>query len=346
MGREIDLKNYKIRTDLAIEAIKNIKEEKKGIITRIIKYDDIKVTDVLVDEEGSKKIDKKVGNYITIEFEDITDYDNREKLIEVFSTELKKMMEKMQIKKDDLVLVVGLGNETSTPDALGPLSVKKIIVTNHLYLVGGLDEGFRRVCAISPGVMGETGMETSDLVVSVIEMLKPDLVIVIDALASQSVERLNKTIQMTDTGIHPGSGVGNQRKEISKEIIGIPVVAIGIPTVVDAVTIVSDTLEFMQKHFSYTKKNINNPINKLIPYGQVNYLNQKIEIEPDEKQKLLGMLGILTDDEIKQLISEILTPIGYNLMVTPKEIDFIMHKLSEVIGQGINQALHEKVQKR
>jgi len=346
MGREIDLKNYKIRTDLAIEAIENIKEEKKGIITRIIKYDDIKVTDVLVDEEGSKKIDKKVGNYITIEFEDITDYDNREKLIEVFSTELKKMMEKMQIKKDDLVLVVGLGNETSTPDALGPLSVKKIIVTNHLYLVGGLDEGFRRVCAISPGVMGETGMETSDLVVSVIEMLKPDLVIVIDALASQSVERLNKTIQMTDTGIHPGSGVGNQRKEISKEIIGIPVVAIGIPTVVDAVTIVSDTLEFMQKHFSYTKKNINNPINKLIPYGQVNYLNQKIEIEPDEKQKLLGMLGILTDDEIKQLISEILTPIGYNLMVTPKEIDFIMHKLSEVIGQGINQALHEKVQKR
>ena len=333
MGREIDLKNYKIRTDLAIEAIENIKEEKKGIITRIIKYDDIKVTDVLVDEEGSKKIDKKVGNYITIEFEDITDYDNREKLIEVFSTELKKMMEKMQIKKDDLVLVVGLGNETSTPDALGPLSVKKIIVTNHLYLVGGLDEGFRRVCAISPGVMGETGMETSDLVVSVIEMLKPDLVIVIDALASQSVERLNKTIQMTDTGIHPGSGVGNQRKEISKEIIGIPVVAIGIPTVVDAVTIVSDTLEFMQKHFSYTKKNINNPINKLIPYGQVNYLNQKIEIEPDEKQKLLGMLGILTDDEIKQLISEILTTIGYNLMVTPKEIDFIMHKLSEVIKQ-------------
>ena len=102
--------------------------------------------------------------------------------------------------------------------------------------------------------MGETGMETSDLVVSVIEMLKPDLVIVIDALASQSVERLNKTIQMTDTGIHPGSGVGNQRKEISKEIIGIPVVAIGIPTVVDAVTIVSDTLEFMQKHFHIPRK--------------------------------------------------------------------------------------------
>jgi len=344
MGHEIDLKNYKIRTDLAIEAIEQVKES-KGIITKISNYDNIKVTDVLIEEEGSKRIGKKVGNYITIEFEDVTDYENREKLTGIFSEHLRKMMEKVNIKKDDLVLIVGLGNDKSTPDALGPLSINNIIVTNHLFLIGGLDDGFRRVCAISPGVMGETGIETSDLVVNTIKTLKPNFVIVIDALASQSVERLNKTIQMTDAGIHPGSGVGNQRKEISKEILGIPVIAIGVPTVVDAVTIVSDTFNYMQRHFSYTKKNINNPLNRLIPFGKVNYLNHNTDLEPDDKKELLGMIGRLTDDEIKQLIFEVLTPIGYNLMVTPKEVDFIMIKLSEVIGHGTNQALHEKVKK-
>ena len=343
MGHEIDLKNYKIRTDLAIEAIEHIKET-KGIISKITEIGDVKITDVYINELGSPKIGKKVGNYVTIEFKDVTDYENKEKLKNIFSDQLKKMIDKTKIKETDLALVIGLGNDKSTPDALGPLTINNIIVTNHLFLMGGLESGFRRVCAISPGVMGETGIETSDLILNAVKSLKPDFIIVVDALASQSVERLNKTIQMTDAGIHPGSGIGNHRKEISREILGIPVIAIGVPTVVDAVTIVSDTFNYMHRHFSYTKKNINNPINRLIPGGQINYLNKDIKVEEKDKKELLGIIGSLGDEEIKQLIFEVLTPIGYNLMVTPKEVDFIMIKLSEVIGNGINKALHKKVE--
>ena len=147
---------------------------------------------------------------------------------------------------------------------------------------------------------------------------------------------------MTDTGIHPGSGVGNSRKEISKEILGIPVIAIGVPTTVDAVTIVSDTINYMYKHFSYTKENINNPSNKLM-VSTPNYLKKKIKIDKGDKSKLLGLIGNLEDFEIKQLVFEVLSPVGYNLMVTPKEIDFLIEKLSYIIGEGINKSLHENV---
>ena len=180
--------------------------------------------------------------------------------------------------------------------------------------------------------MGTTGIETSDLITSSVKGLNPDLVIVIDSLASQSVERLNKTIQMTDSGIHPGSGIGNHRKKINKETIGVPVIAIGVPTVVDAVTIVSDTFNYMHKHFSYSKQNIDNPIDRLIPITKINYLKQQYNLKKDDKEKLLGMVGSLNDNELKQLIFEVLTPIGYNLMVTPKEVDFVIKKLGEVIG--------------
>ena len=148
---------------------------------------------------------------------------------------------------------------------------------------------------------------------------------------------------MTNTGISPGSGVGNHRKEISMETIGIPVVAIGVPTVVDAVTIVSDTINYMHKHFSYTKNNINNPMNKLIVKGQVNYLKRDIKVNNEDKSTLLGLIGTLNEAEIKSLLLEVLSPIGYNLMVTPKEVDFVIEKLADIIGNGLNDALHKKV---
>lgn len=344
MGHEIDLEKYNIRTDLAIEAIANQKTE-TGIKSHIETEGDITITTVYLDEEGSKKIEKPVGSYITIEFKDVTDYENQEKVKNIFSKNLKEILTFLRFKSDALVLVVGLGNEKSTPDSLGPLAVNNVLVTNHLYMLDNLETGFRRVCAIKPGVMGTTGIETSDLIASTVKAVQPDLVIVIDSLASQSIERLNKTIQMTDTGIHPGSGIGNYRKPINKETIGVPVIAIGVPTVVDAVTIVSDTFNYMHKHFSYSKQNINNPINKLIPASSINYLKKEYKVEKQDKEKLLGMLGSLSEQEIKQLIFEVLTPIGYNLVVTPKEVDFIMKKLGEVIGEGINHALHENVTK-
>ena len=333
MNHEVDLKNSILRTDLAVELVQS-KPTKQ--------IDDIKITNITLNEEEAKQINKKPGNYTTIEFQDVTDSNNQKKVSKIFAEELKNLLKIQNIKDDDMCLVLGLGNEKSTPDALGPLVVSDTLVTNYIYLYSTLDEGFRRVCAISPGVMGETGIETSDLLKSIVKEIKPGFVITIDALAASSVERVNKTIQMTDSGINPGSGVGNKRKEISKDILGIPTIAIGVPTVVDAASIVSDTISYLYDHFAYQTANINNPASKLT--ANVNYLklSQKFTINKEEKEKILGMVGTLSESETKELIYEILNPIGYNLMVTPKEEDFVIEKLAKVISNGLNNALHQK----
>lgn len=340
MGHEIDLGKYKMRTDLAIEAIDGITLE--GITQHISEKDGIKITDVTVDEKGSKMIQKKPGHYITIEFEDVTDYENGKAVEKIVGEQLKEMLQTFHLSSDASCLVIGLGNIKSTPDALGPLSIDEILVTNHLFALGNVEMGFRPVAAFAPGVMGQTGLETSDMILGVVHTFKPDFIIVIDALASQSLERVNRTIQMTDSGIHPGSGIGNSRKEISQDILKIPVIAIGVPTVVDAVTIVSDTIQYMHKHYSYSRANKNNPMNKLMT-SSPNYLKKRIEINEKDRETLLGIVGTLKENEVKQLLFEVLTPIGYNLMVTPKEVDFLIEKLSKIIGNGINFALHQNV---
>lgn len=341
MGHEIDLSQYQLRTDLAIDVIETLQDQ--GINPEILKRGDMTITHIALDEENGKKLGKKKGYYTTIEFLDVTDYHNREQLKEVFCDCLKDLMKRCCIGDNDSCLIVGLGNHRSTPDSLGPMVVEEVLVTNHLFVYGNVEDGFRPVSAMSPGVMGETGIETSDFICSVVHSLNPDFLVVVDALASQSIDRVNRTIQMTDTGIHPGSGVGNKRKEISYDTLGIPVISIGVPTVVDAVTIVSDTINYMFQHFAYTKENVNNPIHRLVPFGSINYLNKGVKVNEDDKKELMGMIGTLRDDEVRQLIFEVLTPVGYNLMVTPKEVDFVMEHLSEVIGGGINQAMHSNV---
>lgn len=340
MGHNIDLSNYKIRTDLAIEAIDNKKI--KGITSKEIIEEGIKVTEVMIDEEASQIINKKKGNYITIEFEDVTDYENGKKVEKKFSSELTKLINKLNIDKEASCLIVGLGNSKSTPDSLGPLVINNVLVTNHLFELEEVTDGYRRVSVLVPGVMGQTGLETSEVISSLVDKFKPSFLIAIDALASQSIERVNKTIQMTDTGIHPGSGIGNSRKEISYETLKIPCIAIGVPTVVDAITIVSDTINYMHKHYTYSKLNINNPLNKLMAYSP-NYLKENITLNKKDKETLLGIVGTLEENEIKQLLFEVLTPIGFNLMVTPKEVDFLVEKLSLIIGNGINKALHYNI---
>ncbi len=342
MKHEIDLKNYQIHSDLAIDYLEK-DFEIKGMTNKSEMVDDIKITTTYLNKEAGDIINKKEGNYITVEFEDVTDYTNKEKVKNVFSNELKKMLDLNEIKKDDSCLIIGLGNIKSTPDSLGPLSISNVLVTNHLFTYGSVESGFRRTYAFMPGVMADTGIETSNIIKSLVNEIKPGFIVVVDALASGSIDRVNRTIQMTDTGIHPGSGVGNNRKEISKEIFNIPVIAIGIPTVVDAVTIVSDTINYMFKHYAYNKEKKGNLKNKLILSSNINYLKENISPSDKDKETLMGIIGILSDEEIKQLLYEVLTPIGYNLMVTPKEIDFIMERLSDIIGNGINRSLHEKV---
>lgn len=332
MGHNIDINDYDVHTDLAIELVDKYKEKPC--------FDNIKVTNIKLSKKEAEKINKKQGTYVTIEFEDITDSENRKNVKTVFIKELKKLIS--FLNNDSIVLVIGLGNRKSTPDSLGPLVVDNILVTNHLAIYGNMEEGFKRVCALSPGVMGETGIESSDLISNIVNFLKPSLVIVVDALAAGNIERLNKTIQMTDAGINPGSGIGNKRKEVSEDTLNVPVISIGVPTVVDASSIVSDTINYMYKHFAYSKENINNPINKL--KVNVNYLNENITIKDIDKKNLFGIVGTLSREDIKKLIFEVLNPIGYNLMVTPKEEDFVIELLSNVISEGINSSLHEKMQ--
>lgn len=333
MNKEIDLSKYQIRTDLTIDELE--KDSKlKGIKIKDRVINEIKITDVYLEEDNA--LGKKKGKYITLEFEDITDSENASRVSEVL---IEVLTEVINIKKDSYGLIVGLGNDKSTPDSLGPLTINKIIVTNHIYLLDELSEEYRRLSAINPGVMGETGIETSDVIDAIVSKIKPDYLIVIDSLASKSIERLNKTIQITDTGIHPGSGIGNKRKEISFDTIGIPVIAIGVPTVVDAAVIVSDTINFIYKNYEFNKNYSNNPKSKLT-FNNVNYLNNDIVENKEEKEKLLGLVGTLNEEELEMFIYEVLNPIGYNYMVTPKEIDFVIQKLSNVISNSINNVIH------
>lgn len=338
MKHTIDLSKYQLRTDLLIEAAEN-----ETIESKTTNYDNITVTTTYLNNEIAKKINKQEGTYITIEFEDVTDYQNRNHVTSIFEQTLKKLLLDLNIQEDNTCLIIGLGNNKSTPDALGPLTIDNILVTRHLFLYDTPEEGFRNVSALVPGVTGETGIETSDLIKATINSIKPDFIIVVDALASKSIERVNKTIQLSDSGINPGSGVGNSRKEISKKTLGIPVIAIGIPTVVDAVTIVSDTIKYMHKHYAFHKNFNKNPMHNLTVSSSINYLKKEVIINEEDKKNLMGIVGSLTEEEIKQLLEEVLTPIGYNLIVTTKEIDFLINNLSQVLGKGINYALHKKI---
>lgn len=340
MENRIDLNKYQIRTDLIIE--NNYLNDDNCDVKEV--SDSIRVTSVVVDDSLSKSINKKNGDYVTIEFEDITNYEDREKLKEVLTDELKNVLDKINIGDDDNCLIVGLGNSSSTADSLGPKVISLVLVTRHLFeLDTNVKDGIRNVAAISPGVMATTGIETYDIIVSLVDKIKPSFLIVIDSLASMSIDRINKTIQITDTGIHPGSGVGNNRHELSYDTIGIPVIAIGVPTVVESSTIVNDTIDFLFKHLSYIKNNYQ--VNKLVFKHNKNYLDEikDVDLSSEEKKEVSGILGELDNSSKKQLIEEVLTNLDYNLIVTPKEIDFLIDNLSEVIGEAINHSLHKEI---
>ncbi len=333
---EIDLSKYKIRTDLIVEHIKDYKNYK--VKEEIV--DNIKIETLVLNEEEASSIDKKEGIYKTIYFEDVTDEENYHNLLKVTSEELKKLFKDLDLHTKSSCLIVGLGNRKATPDALGPLTIDDLKITRQITELGlHLDNKYRIISALVPGVMGTTGIETKDIIEGVINKVKPDFLIVIDALAASSVERINKTIQITNTGINPGSGLLNNRFEISKETLNIPVIAIGIPTVVDATTIVSNTINYLYRHFSFEKENIENSKMKLVPPSNRDYKNHNKTLNNTEKKQIMGLLGSLTDDEIKALIREVLTPLGYNLLVTPKEIDFVIAKLSKLLAQSLNKSL-------
>ena len=310
---------YNFRTDLAVERrdlykkANKIEDEVAGVeseeenISEKIRVTRVKITN----EQGEQAIGKKKGNYITIDIQkmDIITEEEKEKAAEVLANEIKQLVQNKVQNKED-ILIVGLGNEEVTPDALGPNVVKNVEVTRHIinYLPQYIDENARPVSAIAPGVLGTTGIETLEIIKGVVDNIKPKLLIVIDALASRSIERISSTIQLSDTGIVPGGGVGNARKELTEETLGIPVIAIGIPTVVETAVVVNDALDlFIEKLQQEAKSN--------------EYLNK------------------LKEEDNYEEIKEALLPKDFNFIVTPKEIDNLILNMSEIVASGINLSL-------
>ncbi|MBM7838074.1 spore protease [Alkalihalobacillus xiaoxiensis] len=359
---QLNMEPFQVRTDLALEAHEMVVEKQReenqdepskvsDVVVESETIRNVKVTKVEIGEEGAERIQKRAGQYLTFEAQGIRqkDTDLQADLEHVFASEFSAFLERSGIKKTDTCLVVGLGNWNVTPDALGPLTVEELLVTKHLFALAPeeVEDGYRSVSALTPGVMGVTGIETSDVVFGVIEKTKPDFVIVIDALASRSIERVNTTIQIADTGIHPGSGVGNNRKAMNKETLGVPVIAIGIPTVVDAVTITSDAIDFVLKHLGKEMREGDKPSRRLAPagmtFGEKRTLTEEDLPDKSGRKAILGMVGGLEDNEKRQLIQEVLAPLGHNLMVTPKEIDVFIEDMAHVVAGGLNAALHNKV---
>ncbi len=311
---------YNFRTDLANERVELFKKASKieneipGIELKEEQVDEkIKVFTVnVLNNQGEEAIGKPQGSYITIDVKGlkIASEEEIQKTAEVLSTQLTNLINKYTQALDE-ILVVGLGNIYVTPDSLGPKVINDIDITKHLieYVPQYVDiNNTRPVCAISPGVLGTTGIETGDILKGIVENVKPKLLIVIDSLASRSMDRISSTIQVADTGIVPGAGVDNKRKELTKNSLGIPVIAIGIPTVVETAVIVNDSMDLF--------------IEELQNKGESNeYLNK------------------LKNEDNYEVIKESLIPNEYNFIVTPKEIDELIENMSSIVARGINMSM-------
>lgn len=244
------------RTDLALERHETaLKEELAGVDFSVRQKDGIKITHITVkDKRGEKALGKKKGRYITAELPGIEkSAEHLDKWSDVISQEIKKLL-----PKEGTVLVAGLGNRDITPDAIGPECISQLLATRHIKGEAGIPaylSDLRSVAGIVPGVLGNTGIETAEILKGVVEQIKPSAVIVIDALASRSLARLGNTVQMCDTGVSPGSGVGNRRKTINCDFLGVPVIAVGVPTVVDGITVALDIMEESGVELTEEKRN-------------------------------------------------------------------------------------------
>ena len=260
------MQQFQIRTDLALEATESVKKKEAGQLrgVSIEEYDvmeDVHISKVVImSKNAAKSMGKPTGTYITLEAPDLqeSDEDYHREISEELAKQLRSVLP--DIGNEKSILVVGLGNRDVTADALGPSTVDNLFITRHIIREYGKQayhaSKMHQISALVPGVMAKTGMETAEIIKGVIKVTEPDIVIVIDALAARSVKRLNRTVQITDTGIHPGSGVGNHRNALTKESLGIPVIAIGIPMVVDAGTIVCDALEKLSQEYDEGKASL------------------------------------------------------------------------------------------
>ncbi len=315
------VRNYCVRTDLALEEKERFESDDVEVSGVVLEeeYDEereIRTTRVVIEtENGAKAMGKPVGTYLTVEALDLAlpDEGSHMEIAGELCRHIGELIEKNRPEKEDLsVLIVGLGNRDVTPDALGPYVVDHLNVTRHIVKeYGKYAMGMERadlVSAVVPGVMGQTGMETAEIVRGIVRETHPDLVIAVDALAARNSRRLNRTVQIADTGIHPGSGVGNHRSGMTEESLGVPVIGIGVPTVVDAATIVNDTME--------------------------NFIRA---LESSTALKGVGEeLRSYSPGEKYEFVKELIAPHLNGMFVTPKDVDEMVHHISHTISEALN----------
>lgn len=342
-SKEMDLlfDKYNIRTDLALESHQAVIEQEgppelPGVKVHTEKEPGIAITRITVENDlGAQMMGKAPGNYSTIESSALREHnrDRHERIAQLVAEEIQWFFDQAEIGAEDPILVVGLGNWNATPDALGPRVLENLMVTRHLLEMSPpeLRKGLRPVAAIAPGVLGLTGIETGEIIMGVVDRIGAKGVVCIDALASRSVERLCSTVQISDTGIHPGAGVGNRRLAINKESLGVPVIALGIPTVVHAVTIVSDAMNLIETG------NIQSPEGEKPP--------QRVKFSVDPQALLGNRESVPTPPPVdkRQVISQVLEPYFGTMIVTPKEIDLLIDEVSDVVAGALNITFHEGV---
>lgn len=317
-------KYINFKTDMADERVDTYKR-----VNNLTEIDGVKVeskndeivTTTTVDvlnENGATALSKEIGKYITMEIKDIKYLEEKDKskIINTLSNEIKNLIGEDKTKS---ILVVGLGNIYVTPDSLGPKVVQSVDITRHLinFAKDLVEPDTRSVSALSPGVLGTTGIETSEIITSVCNEVKPDIVIAIDSLASSSINRLGTTIQLSNTGITPGAGVRNKREGINQNTLNVPVIAIGVPTVVDMATITSEAID---KMVEVTKQKIENGDNSV------------------SKEQIERVINIFNDDNKYNMIANVLDT--DNFIVTPKEIDDVIQIVSDLISGGINMSIN------
>ncbi len=307
-------------TDMAIEARDIVRgdapSEIPGVRVRENERDGILVTEVEIFEAAAEKLmGKPRGHYVTL---DVPAFKNRDpdlkvKLTDCLTAELKALVPQ-SLKKS--ILVVGLGNWNATPDALGPRVVERLLVTRHLGSVVAEDirQRMRSVAAVAPGVLGTTGIETLDIIRGIVNESRPDLVIAIDALAARNLDRLLGSVQIADTGIHPGSGVGNHREGLTRESVGVPVIAIGVCTVVQSISIAQEAVHLLAEQLA-------------------------------DDMAFYDILKEMAPSEQRGLIDEVLGSRFSELMVTPKEIDVLIDDMAEVLGEALNRTLQPELEK-
>lgn len=323
------IEKYSVRTDLALEEKERFESDQVEVQGVVLEeeYDEVcemRITRVKIEtENGAKAMGKPAGIYLTLEAPNmaVPDEDYHREISKKLAGYIRELICGKNFDQEELsVLVVGLGNRKVTPDALGPYVADNLCVTRHIvreygkYAMGM--EEVQLVSAIVPGVMGQTGMESLEIVKGIVSETKPNLVIAVDALAARNSRRLNRTIQIADTGIHPGSGVGNHRSGLTKETLGVEVIGIGVPTVVDAATIVNDTMENL--------------------------------VEALESSKLLKGVGDVlktySNAEKYDLIRELISPHLNGMFVTPKDEDEMVKQISYTISEALNLLFSNRVE--